>query len=116
MPNEVIIRNGDSRLTVQWGKPCPCGQESDGAHEDPSVILTSSKAWEDPSGETGGWNVVDAWHLDADTINKLVPILRRASDQAYGMGAVEVTATAGMSSCAATRAAEIAANTKTYVI
>lgn len=89
MPNETIICNAGSKLTVQWGKV----DEALGDHtpaSDPSVILTSLKAWEDPDGTTGGWDPVEAWHLDAATIAHLLPVLRRASHQAYGTNMAEM--------------------------
>ncbi len=90
MPNETIFCNNGSKLTVQWGKAQPPGCGGTDQPADPSVILTSLKAWEDPSGACGGWDVVEAWHLDRDTIAKLLPILCRASNQAYGTKLAEV--------------------------
>lgn len=89
MPNETIMCNAGSKLTIQWGKADEVLDEHTPAG-DPSVILTSLKAWEDPDGTTGGWDPVEAWHLDAATITRLLPILRRASDQAYGTNLAEV--------------------------
>jgi hypothetical protein len=91
MPNETIFCNNGSKLTVQWGKAQPPGCGSTDQPADPSVILTSLKAWEDPSGACGGWDVVEAWYLDGDTIAKLLPILCRASNQAYGTNLAEMT-------------------------
>jgi hypothetical protein len=92
MPNETIISNDGSKLTVQWGRQRPDdGRDSTETPEDPSVLLTSWKAWEDPSGGTGGWNPTEAWHLDAATIDRLIPVLRRASNQAYGGSGGEMT-------------------------
>lgn len=82
MPNETIICNDGSKLTIQWGKADEVLDDHTPSG-DPSVVLTSLKAWEDPSGETGGWDPVEAWHLDAGTIARLVPLLRRACHQAY---------------------------------
>lgn len=91
MPNETIICNNGSKLTIQWGRARQDGCDDSSQPEDPSVLLTSWKSWESPSGETGGWNPADAWRLDAATIDKLLPILRRASSQAYGGSGVELT-------------------------
>ena len=86
MPNETIFCNAGSKLTIHWGKKLPpdCGSTDPDEVSDPSVILTSLKAWEDPDGTTGGWDVVEAWHLDEQTIDRLLQVLGRASNQAYG--------------------------------
>ena len=75
MPNEVIIRGSDAQLTVQWGKP---------GNLDPAVILSSWRETYLPDGSHADWDPKSAWNLDRKSINKLIRVLRRARDQAYG--------------------------------
>lgn len=80
MPMEVISRSTcadgpNNQFTVQWGKSNV---------PDPSVILASWCEALLPNGERADWMPGAAWDLDRETINKLIRVLRRARDQAYG--------------------------------
>jgi hypothetical protein len=77
MPNQVIIENGDGRLTVSWGKK----DES----PDPTIGLTSWRAKRNPDGTLDQWEPVGtAWALDAQSAGYLSRTLARANRQAYG--------------------------------
>lgn len=76
MPSETIIHNGNYRLTVQWAK-------QDAA--DAKVIVTDWQADTTPNGTFSNWVPGSAFDLDRVAINRLIRVLRRARDQAYGL-------------------------------
>jgi hypothetical protein len=75
MPSETIIHNDDRRLTVQWAK-------QDAA--DPTVLVTDWRSDTAPDGSCSDWTPLGSYDLDRSDINRLIRVLRRARDQAYG--------------------------------
>lgn len=71
MPKETI-RAGDSSVAieVQWGRRTFVQLGS----------INQAAADENPGSEESGWFV----DIDRATVNKLIRVLRRARDQAYG--------------------------------
>lgn len=77
MPSETIIKSDNSQFTVGWAKQ--------GSSLDPAVTLSDWRAELDPNGAFSAWKPSSAYRLDRDGINRLIRVLRRARDQAYGL-------------------------------